>query len=407
MSDLINYKYRAQNPDGKIVKGILEASNQNGAVQKLRLMKLMPIEISEQDTTGLNMEINLTPKKVKLGDLALMTRQLASMLTSGLPLIRALSSVQGQTKNKTLKKALQNVLRDVEAGSSLSSAMEKQDGLFPEIMVGMIRVGETGGFLDESLTSLADNLEDDVDLRSKIKSAMAYPMVVSIMAVAGIATMLVFVVPMFVEMFASMNAELPLPTKILIAMSENAPIGLSILAVFGVLYWLLWPRYKNRKEVKRVLDPIKLKTPIIGKIYHKILISRFAKNISTMLNSGVPLMQSLNIVGETAGNYVLEKAIEDITNDVKAGKSISKPLEKNEIFPYMLVQMVSVGEDSGNLEEMFKNVAEFYDKEVKTTTEKLTSIIEPLLIVVMGVVIGGMVISLYMPMFSMYGNLNS
>lgn len=413
MSELTIYQYKAQGFDKKkgltlgndYIKGTVEAKSKASAINKIREMHLMPIEVKEVSTTGLQMEINLRPPRIKLKDLAVAVRELSAMLTAGLPLIQALTSVKNHSVSKTLKKSLTEVTKKVESGDSFSKALESQDNLYPDLMIGMVKVGETGGFLDESLTSLADNLEDDVTLRSKIKTAMAYPIVVSAMAVIGVAIMLIFVVPIFEDMFSGVGSELPAPTRLLVSMSENIHFLLLGFLALVLSYIFIWPKYKHREEVKAFLDPIKLKIPILSPIYHKILISRFAKNMSTMLSSGVPLMQALTIVGDTSGNYVLEKAVSELADEVRAGRSLIEPLQEKEIFPDLLVQLVASGEETGSLEDMFTEVSKFYTREVNASTDKLASIIEPLLIVVMGTVIGGMVIALYMPMFSIYGEM--
>lgn len=410
MNDLITFYYRAVDKNGdrsKIIKGTVETSTKAAAITKLESMNLEPVEVSEKDVSGLNKEINIGgKKKVKLKDIAIAVKQLSSMLDSGMPLIRALNAVEEQTNSKRLKEAFQEIARDVKAGSSLSAALATHSDIFPQIMIGMVKVGETGGFLSESLNSLANNLESDVELRGKIKGAMAYPVIVCIMAVIGISVMLLFVVPIFTDMFTSMGGQLPLPTRMMVAASNAMPYILPVVIALIIAFKITWPKLKTKTAVREVIDPIKLKMPVVGKVYHKILISRFATNMSTMLNSGVSLMEALSIVGETSGNIVLEKAIDSVANEVKAGKSISSPLAKHDIFPNLLTNMVAVGEESGVLEQMFQNVSRFYDQEVKTSTDQLTSMIEPLLIVFIGVAIGGMVIALYLPMFSMYALMN-
>lgn len=401
----ITFAYKGQDFSGKIHKGIVEAGTKDYAISKIRAMKLLPIEVKEKSTTGLNTEINIGPKKSKPKDIALVVKQLASMINAGLPLIIALSSVQDQTKSKVLKQALQEVSKDIENGSSFSNALAKQGQIFPPIMIGMVKIGESGGFLEESLDSLSTNLDEELALRGKIKSAMSYPAVISIVAVIAVIVMLTFVVPMFEEMFAGMGEELPAPTQMLVNLSEVMPSVLPFLIVFVILFFLVWPRIKQKKPIRKILDPIKLNTPLIGKIYKKTIIAKFAKNLSTMITAGVPLMQALDIVKETSGNIVLENAINNLIEEVKAGRSLSGPMSKEKIIPPLMSQMVSIGEESGNIETMFENVAEYYDKDVKEATDSLTSIIEPILLIVVGLLIGGMVISLYLPMFSMYDTL--
>lgn len=403
--ETITFAYKGQDFSGKIHKGIVEAGTKDYAISKIRAMKLLPIEVKEKSTTGLNMEINIGPKKSKPKDIALVVKQLSSMIRAGLPLIIALSSVQEQTKSKVLKQALKEVSKDIENGSSFSSALAKQGQIFPPIMIGMVKIGESGGFLEESLESLSKNLDEELALRGKIKSAMSYPMVISIVAVIAVIVMLTFVVPMFEEMFSGMGEELPAPTQMLVNLSEVMPSVLPFLIIFIILFFLVWPRIKQKKQIRKIIDPIKLNTPLIGKIYKKTIIAKFAKNLSTMITAGVPLMQALDIVKDTSGNIVLENAINNLIEEVKAGRSLSGPMLKEKIIPPLMAQMVSIGEESGNIETMFENVAEYYDKEVKEATDSLTSVIEPILLILVGLLIGGMVIALYLPMFSMYDTL--
>ena len=269
-------------------------------------------------------------------------------------------------------------------------------------MIHLVRAGEVGGFLDQSLESAAQTFEKDVKLRQTIKSAMTYPVVVLIMALVGMAAMLIFIVPVFQKMFESLGGDLPVPTQILVVISQNM-IWIVPLVIVGIIAFSIWWR-KNKHEdrVRKVVDTWKLKLPVFGELFKKVAIARFSRNFATMTRSGVPILQALAIVGETSGSWVLEQAMHKVGESVRSGRSISAPLAEEPLFPAMVVQMVAVGEDSGSLDTMLGKIADFYDDEVQSMTEQLTALIEPLMIAFIGVVIGGMIVALYMPMFSIF-----
>lgn len=398
-----SYEYTVRNKSGKIVKGRIEAPNQAAVASRLRAMNVAPLSIAEVSTSGLNREINLFGgKKVALKDLSIMARQMATMINSGLSLLRALSILAEQTENPALAKVLFQVRADVEAGVSLSAALGRHPQIFPPLMINMIKAGEIGGFLDHVLISVAENYESEVKLRAKIKSAMTYPVVVFCFAILAVVGMLLFIVPIFVGMFESLGGELPLPTQVLVTMSDImkwlAPVVL--VALIPSMTW--WRRHKNDEAVRRRIDPIKLKMPIFGNLMRKVAISRFTRNFGTMIHAGVPILQALDIVGETSGNMVIENAAKAVRESVRSGQSLAGPLNEHPVFPPMVVQMITVGEDTGALDEMLHKIASFYDQEVETTTEQLTSLIEPLMIAVLGTIVGGMIIALYMPIFSIF-----
>jgi type IV pilus assembly protein PilC len=399
---LKSFEYRTRNSSGKIVKGRLEALTEGAAVAKLGGMGLTPLTIKEAAESGLNRDISLITigGNVKLKDLAVMTRQLSTMITSGLSLLRALSILSEQTENKKLATVLGTVARDVETGSSLSDAMARHPQEFPPLMVNMVRAGEVGGFLDGALDSVAQNFEKEAKLRSTIRSAMAYPVMVLALSGVAVILMLTFIVPVFKTMFEGLGSELPLPTQALVTLSESMVWFIPLATVVGIVFSVWWRRNKNTEAVLRVVDPLKLKLPVFGNLMKKIAVARFTRNLSNMIGAGVPILQALSIVGETSGNWVLSQAAKRVTDSVRQGKSIAGPLADEPVFPSMVVQMISVGEDSGSLEVMLSKVADFYDDEVQATTEALTSLIEPLLIAFLGVVVGGMIVALYLPIFS-------
>jgi type IV pilus assembly protein PilC len=409
MSNALTYAYKGRDAGGKIVKGKVEAPSEAAVVTRLRTMGLTPVEINQSATgTGLQMELNFggLEGRVKLKDLAVMARQLATMVAAGLSLLKALTILSEQTESKKLARTLGIVRTQVETGSSLSEALAKHDAVFPPLMIHLVRAGEVGGFLDQALESAATTFEKDVKLMSTIKSAMTYPLVVLVMAIVAMIGMIVFIVPVFKGMFEDLGGELPIPTQILVVLSENAAWGVPLLIVATVVFAVWWRKNKNTDRVRAFVDPLKLKIPVFGPLFQKVAISRVTRNLSTMTRSGVPILQALAIVADTSNNWVLQKALHEVQDSVRSGRSIAGPLGEHPVFPSMVVQMIAVGEDSGSLEQMLGKIADFYDDEVQSTTEALTSLIEPLMIAVIGVLIGGIIISLYMPMFSIYGQIS-
>ncbi|MBT1675442.1 type II secretion system F family protein [Curtobacterium aurantiacum] len=396
------FDYRGRDGAGKLVKGRLDAASEGAVVQRLRGMGVSPIAITEAKAgTGLQTEIKIPgfEKGVGLKDLAIMSRQASTMLTSGLALLRTLTILSDQTENKKLKDIIGKVRDDVERGVSFSDAVAKYPVDFPPIMINMIRAGETGGFLDQAMDSIATNFEKEHKLRSTIKSAMTYPVVVLVMSLVAVTIMLIFIVPIFQDMFSSLGGTLPLPTQILVTLSHAMRYVAIPLAVVVLLSWLWWRANKNTERVRAFIDPITLKLPVFGPLQKKIVIARFARNFSNMIGAGVPILQALRIVGEVSNNFVVKRALDNVAEAVRKGESIAVPLAAQAVFPAMVTQMVAVGEDAGSLEIMLEKIAVFYDAEVEATTDALTSLIEPLLIAFLGVVVGGMIIALYMPIF--------
>jgi type IV pilus assembly protein PilC len=408
MAGAKTYAYSARDAGGKVVKGKIEAGSEGAVVAKLRAMGVSPISVDESVAgTGMNRDLTIGNfgKRVGLKDLAIMSRQMSTMIGAGLSLIRTLNILAEQTENKELARILGVIRSEVESGSALSEAMFKHPIVFPPLMVHMIRAGEAGGFLDAALDGAADNLEADVKLRDTIKSALTYPVVVLIIAVVAVIAMLLFVVPIFEQMFADFGGQLPLPTQVLVVMSKGMPVIVPILIVGGIAFSVWWNVNKNTERVRSFIDPIKLKLPVFGMLFKKVAVARFARNFSTMIGAGVPILQSLAIVGETSGNFVIEKALLKVQESVRQGKSVSGPLALEPVFPSMVVQMIAVGEDSGSMEVMLNKVGEFYEAEVEQTTNALTSLIEPLMIAFIGIVIGGMIVALYLPVFSIFNEI--
>jgi len=313
--------------------------------------------------------------------------------------LRTLNILAEQTENKKLAKIMANVRDEVETGMSISDSMRKYADVFPPLMINMVRAGEMGGFLDSSLESIAMNFEKEVKLRGTIKSALTYPVIVLIMSLVAVVAMLLFIVPIFENMFKGLGGQLPLPTEILVVLS-HAMVWIAPILIVGIIVFAFWwSKNKNTEAVRKKVDPIKLKLPVFGQLLKKIAVARFARNFSNMIGAGVPILQALRIVGETSGNWVIEQALVDVAESVRQGESIAKPLIEQPVFPAMVVQMIAVGEDSGSLETMLNKIADFYEAEVEAATEQLTAMIEPLMIAFLGIVVGGMVVALYMPIF--------
>jgi type IV pilus assembly protein PilC len=393
------FQYKVRDRSGNLITGTLVADSEMLVLQRLREQGLTPLEVGKEKK-GLNLEINLKAKKVKLKDLAVFSRQFATMINSGLPILRALSILAEQSSNPTLAKTLTSCRGDVEQGASLSGAMTKHPKVFNGLYVSMVKSGETGGSLDNTLLSLAAMLEREVHLRGKIKSAMTYPVAVVGLVSLIMAAMLLFVVPQFKTIYTQLGGTLPLPTRTLLFVSDAFKkywwmvLGGIFLARF------LLKRWKRTDHGREVLDAFKLRVPVFGSLFHKTALSRFSSTLSMLLRSGVPILQALDIVIDTVNNKIVANAVFDVQNSVREGESISKPLSRHSVFPAMVVQMIAVGEETGQVDTMLEKVAEFYDQEVEASVDSLTSLIEPILIAIVGAFVGMAVIALYMPMFN-------
>src|SRR6266480_5896505 len=395
-----NYAYRVRDRQGKLVTGTIWGDNDAAVLGRLKEMGYTPVKVAKK-REGMSMEINLRPGHVKPKYMAIFSRQFATMVNSGLPILRALSILGSQTESKVLGKVITQVRMDVERGSSLSAAMAKHPKTFTNLYIAMIRAGETGGVLDQVLLRLADNTEKEVALRQRVKSAMTYPVVVLAMVSLVLIAMLMFIVPQFKSIYAQLHGSLPLPTRILMGVSNMfRHYFLEVVAAIG-LGIFLFKRWKKTDRGRAIVDRAKLKMPVFGQLSHKSALSRFAGKLSILLQSGVPILQSLDIVTETVNNKVLSRAVDDVQGSVKEGESIAKPLGRHTVFPPMVVQMLAVGEETGSVDVMLKKVAEFYDNEVTATVDALTSLIEPLMIAVIGAAVGAAVIALYLPMFKL------
>lgn len=404
---VVSYSYEALDATGKTVKGTMEVETADQVAAALVARRLTPTSINKAGT-GLNREIKLPSisKRTGVKDLAVLTRQFASMTASGLSILRALAILEDQTTKPGLKEALSKTRADVRHGAPLSTALGNHPDHFPPLMVNMVKAGETGGFLDDAMSRIAMMYEADAQLKQKIKSAMMYPLVVACFSLLMGAAVIIFIVPIFERMFAQFDSELPLPTQILVTISNNIVWLLPLTIVAIVLGITVFRKsYRHNEQFRYSVDSFKLKAPIVGSIFRKIALARWSRNLATLLHVGVPALQALDVVGGTTGNEVISRAMEDVKSAIRAGRSMHEPIAANTVFPPMIAQMVEVGEETGQVTDMLDKAADYYDHEVKAATDGLTSTLEPLMVVFLGGMIGAMVVALYLPMFSIYGSM--
>jgi type IV pilus assembly protein PilC len=394
------YGYKVRDREGNLRGGSLEAESEEAVIGRLRQLGYTPLSIEAEKGAGLKTELRLPGTgRVKLKDLAIFSRQFATMINSGLSLLRALTILGEQTDNRRLGEVVGQVRAEVETGTSLSAAMAKHPKIFNRLYVSMVRAGEIGGFLDQVLVKVAETFEKEVALRGKIRSAMTYPVVVFAMVILIVSAMLMFIVPTFKNLYTSLGGELPLPTRMLVGVSDGLRryFLLIVLVLAGLSF--AYKRWRATPAGRYRLDQFKLKVKVFGPLFHKSALSRFARTLATLIRSGVPILQALEIVAETVNNEVISRAIRDVQDSVREGESLATPLAKHPTFPAMVVQMMAVGEETGALDTMLTKVADFYDQEVEAAVASLTSLIEPILIAVMGAAVGGMVVALYLPLF--------
>lgn len=403
MSTITTYRYTGRDRSGKSRTGSIEAADQRAVATKLREMGVSPLSIEQGATTGLRKEISIPGFKPKVGlkDLAIFSRQFATMINSGLSLLRSLNILAQETENKELKRILVKVRGDIEEGRALSAALAEHPA-FPRLYIAMVRAGETAGLLDSVLLRIAETLEKDLSLRRKIKSAMTYPVVVLILAVLLTIVMLLFIVPTFVGMFQSLGGELPLPTKILLFLSSVVRGFWWLLLPLPVVAWKVFATLRERPAIRFQIDRFKLRAPVFGSLFHKVALSRFARNFGILLKAGVPILSALEITADTVNNGVIANACNDVKDSVKEGESVAAPLAGHKVFPPMVVQMIGVGEETGAMDTMLGKISDYYDDEVEAAAESLTATLEPLMIAVLGGLVGAMVVALYMPMFKIF-----
>ena len=393
-----SFYYEAVKGSGETVTGKIDAENQTNVAERLRSMGLLVMEVKEVKQSSFGGLFSFA-RKVKLGDLSLLSRQLAAMINSGIPLTRALFTLSNQVVNRSLGAALAEVARSVESGTSFSAALEAHPSIFSEFYVNMISAGEAGGTLEKTLTRLSQQLQKDKELRDNIKSASFYPMIVLAFAVIILFAMLFFLVPIFVGFFPK-DAVLPLPTRIIVSASNALKAYWFIIIPFFILLSLLFRAYASSSDGKRKLDRLKFRLPIVGLLVQKTVIASFARTFSTMMSTGIPVVQALDSSGMATGNSLVMDATRLAGEKIQEGSNVSQPLVESGLFPPMVTHMISVGEETGNIPDMMDKVAEFYEEEVATMTKGLTALIEPLMLIVVGMLVGGMLIALYLPIFA-------
>ena len=390
------YKYVAKDESGKTVTDIIEAKDESIALDMLRTKSLIIISITEEKKAK---AAAVKKKKIKPEELVIFSRQLATMVNAGIPLVQSLDILSEQMENPSFGAIIEKVRSDVEAGASLSDALGKHDKVFSLLYTNMIKAGETSGMLDEILERLAGYLEKNNSLQRKVKSAMIYPLVVSLMAVGITLVLLLKVIPTFKDIFESLGGTLPLPTQILITISDTTRnYFFHSIVVFGIIIAGI-KKYVNTDRGRQQFDSLKLRLPIFGTLLRKVAVARFSRTLSTLIRSGVAILGAMEIVGKTAGNKVIEKAVNKARIGIREGESIAAPLTKSQVFPPMVTRMISVGEESGELEKMLSKIADFYEEQVDAAVSGLTSLIEPLIIAFLGIVVGSIVIAMFLPIF--------
>jgi type IV pilus assembly protein PilC len=397
---MIVYAWKGRAPGGKVQSGELKATSLDEAVAQLRRRRIVALQVRPKATRPTRGRLG-GGGSVKTKDLAVFTRQFSTMVNAGLPLVQCLDILSRQNENPTFRRAIARVTANVEGGATLAEALAKSPEAFDTLFVNMVSAGEAGGILDEILLRLATYIEKAEALRRKVKSALTYPTVVFVVATIASLFMLLFIIPVFAKIFRDFGSQLPLPTRIVVmasVMLKRAWWAIGAVVALGVF---ALRRYYRTPAGRRRLDGLALRAPIVGDLMRKASIARFSRTLGTMLSSGVPLLTSLEVTARTAGNRVVEDAVLATKESIREGESFSGPLRESHVFPPMVVQMIAVGEETGALDTMLEKIANFYDDEVNTSVETLTSIIEPVMMVFMGAMVGGMVIAMYLPMFKL------
>ena len=395
------YAYKVRDKSGKILTGSLDAENTALVANRLRQMGYVPIAIDKKAGPGVRREIPIPylSNRVSLKEIAVFSRQFATMVNSGLTLLRSLSILSVQTSNSHLQGVIEQIRTDIESGSSLSQALARHPKQFNNLYTSMVRAGETGGSLDHTLEQLATTIEKQVELRGKIRSAMTYPIVVLALVTCILAAMLLFIVPIFKGMYTSLGGTLPAPTLLLVDISNIAVHGFPYVAVTAILLVIGYKRWVKTTTGRSTRDRLALRIPIFGGLLRKTAMARFSATLSTLLSSGVPVLEALEITSDTVSNTVVARGVHAIADGAKKGEPLTRPLQEHPVFPPMVTQMMAVGEETGALDSLLRKVSQFYEEEVQRTVDAMTSLLEPLLIVVLGGAVGSMVIALYLPMF--------
>lgn len=393
------YLWKGRSPNGELLSGEYQTENKDELVSYLRKRKIIITSVREKSA---QMSFKLPGKnRVSVKDISVFTRQFATMINAGLPMVQCLDILSQQCEKEFLKTSVARIMTDVEGGSTLGEAMARHPKVFNNLFVNMVEAGEAGGILDVILIRLATFLEKLDALQRKVKSALTYPAVVACVAIGATAFMLMFIIPTFAKMFTDFGGTLPLPTRIVIGISDFLRHFWWLLIAIITASVIAFQRYYKTESGRLTFDKLMLKVPVLGMVIRKGSVARFTRTLGTLISSGVPILQGLEITARTAGNKVVEQAVLATRESISQGNTISEPLKACGVFPPMVTQMIAVGEQTGALDEMLDKIASFYDSEVDTAVDSLTAIIEPVMIVVMGVIVGGMLIAMYLPMFKL------
>ena len=398
------FLWTGKNKKGDNQKGEMEALTEEAVLANLKRMKIEPTKIKKKPKDLFENVAFLQPK-VKTHDIILFARQFSTMIDAGLPIIQCLDILYSQQENPTFKKMLRSIKDDVESGSTLAEALKKFPKEFDDLFVNMIAAGEAGGILDTILRRLSTYMEKAAKLKSKVKGAMTYPIVTLVIAFAVLAVILVFVIPVFEDMFSDMGGQLPAFTQMVVKASNFTKKNIIYIIVGLILFIFAFKKFHTTEKGRAIIDKNILRLPVFGDLIRKVAVSKFTRTMGTMLSSGVAILEALEIVAKTAGNKTIEQAVYSVRSDIAEGRTMADPLIESGVFPSMVCQMIAVGESTGALDAMLEKIAVFYDEEVDQAVENLTALIEPFMLVFLGITIGGLVIAMYLPVFKMASNL--
>ena len=395
------FTYTARDRSGAQTSGTTTAASLGDLRAQLREKNLFVTDVREQSGSSRSQSASVSRRSVKLGDMVVMSRQLATLVRAGLNITECLYSVAAQTENKVLQDTLSQVRLDVLTGSTLGGAMRKHPRVFSEMYSSLVEAGETGGLLDKTLETAAEQFSREADLREKVKAAFTYPVLVMVVAVGVVAFMLIVIVPVFADVYKQFHAELPVITRTLVFVSAVIVHYWWGVLIAGILTVIALRRYIQTERGRRMYDILKLKIPLLGKLNRKIAVSRFTQTFAGMTSAGVPILRALAISGTTSGNVIIQDAVMDVAEQVQQGAGLAVPLEKTNEFPLMVTRLIAAGEQSGNLDEMLNEITVFYNRDIQYTVEKLTKLMEPLMTVVVGLIVLFILLALYMPIFSL------
>jgi len=396
------YQWVGTNRKNETRKGEMEASNESAVRSNLMRLRITPTKIKKKPK-DLFENVSWLQPKVKEKDIILFARQFSTMIDAGLPIIQCLEILHTQQNNKTFKRMIKEIKEQVESGATLAEALKRFPKHFDDLFVNMIAAGEAGGILDAILRRLAGYMEKAAKLKAQVKGAMTYPVVTLVIAIVVLGIILVFVIPVFQEMFADLGGELPVPTQIVVKLSEIVKSKIIYIVIGFILLGFTLKKFYKTEKGQDMVDDFLLKIPVFGELLRKVAVAKFTRTMGTMLASGVAILEALDIVAKTSGNRTIEKAIYNVRSGIAEGRTMADPLAESGVFPAMVCQMISVGESTGALDAMLEKIADFYDEEVDQAVDNLTSLIEPFMLVFLGVTIGGLVVAMYLPVFKMAG----